>query len=48
VIGTVDELEKSGNAYKRIVVKPALDFRSLEAVLVVTQTGTDAAERSHE
>jgi rod shape-determining protein MreC len=48
VIGTVDEVEKSGNAYKRIVVKPALDFRSLEAVLVVTQTGTDAAERSHE
>lgn len=46
VIGTVDEVEKSGNAYKRIVVKPALDFRSLEAVLVVTQT--DAAERSHE
>ena len=48
IIGTVDEVEKSGNAYKRIVVKPALDFRSLEAVLVVTQTGTDAAERSHE
>jgi rod shape-determining protein MreC len=48
VIGIVDEVEKSGNAYKRIVVKPALDFRSLEAVLVVTQTGTDAAERSHE
>jgi rod shape-determining protein MreC len=48
VVGTVDEVEKSGNAYKRIVVKPALDFRSLEAVLVVTQTGTDAAERSHE
>jgi rod shape-determining protein MreC len=48
VIGTVDEVEKSGNAYKRIVVKPALDFRSLEAVLVVIQTGTDAAERSHE
>ena len=48
VIGAVDEVEKSGNAYKRIVVKPALDFRSLEAVLVVTQTGTDAAERSHE
>src|SRR5262249_15290060 len=47
VIGTVEEVEKSGNAYKRIVVKPALDFRSLEAVLVVTRREGDA-ERSRE
>ena len=35
VIGLVDTVEKSGGAYKQIVVKPAVDFRSLEDVLVV-------------
>ena len=35
VIGSVDAVEKSGNAYKHITVKPAVDFRSLEEVLVV-------------
>ena len=36
VIGKVDAVEKSGPAYKRITVKPAVDFSSLEEVLVVT------------
>ena len=35
VIGLVEAVEKSGGAYKRIIVKPAVDFSSLEAVLVV-------------
>jgi rod shape-determining protein MreC len=35
VIGRVDAVEKSGGAYKRITVAPAVDFRSLEEVLVV-------------
>jgi rod shape-determining protein MreC len=35
VIGRVETVEKSGGAYKRIIVKPAVDFSSLEAVLVV-------------
>ena len=34
--GRVDAVEKSGPAYKRITVKPAVDFSSLEEVLVVT------------
>ena len=35
IIGRVDGVEKSGGAYKRITVTPAVDFRSLEEVLVV-------------
>ena len=35
VIGRVETVEKNGGAYKRITVKPAVDFSSLEAVLVV-------------
>jgi rod shape-determining protein MreC len=35
VIGTVETVEKSGPAFKRITVKPAVDFTSLEEVLVV-------------
>src|SRR5262249_41019229 len=35
VIGLVETVEKSGGAYKQIVVRPAVDFRSLEDVLVV-------------
>jgi rod shape-determining protein MreC len=35
VIGHVESIEKSGGAYRRIVVKPSVDFRSLEEVLVV-------------
>jgi rod shape-determining protein MreC len=42
VIGRVASVEKSGSSYKSIVVRPAVDFSSLEEVLVVTtpvQTG---------
>jgi rod shape-determining protein MreC len=35
VIGQVELVEKAGGMFKRIVVKPAVDFRSLEEVLVV-------------
>jgi len=35
VIGQVESVEKSGTAYKTITVKPAVDFTSLEEVLVV-------------
>jgi rod shape-determining protein MreC len=43
VIGRVQAVEKNGPAYKRIVVKPAVDFSSLEEVLVV-MTPTPASE----
>jgi rod shape-determining protein MreC len=36
VIGRVDAVEKNGNAFKRISVRPAVDFLSLEEVLVIT------------
>jgi rod shape-determining protein MreC len=35
VIGRVDTIERSGGAYKRISVKPSVDFSGLEEVLVV-------------
>jgi rod shape-determining protein MreC len=35
VIGRVEAVEKIGGAYKRITVMPAVDFQSLEEVLVV-------------
>lgn len=35
IIGKVDGVEKNGNSYKRITVRPAVDFSSLEEVLVV-------------
>lgn len=35
VIGRVEALERSGGAYRRIIVRPAVDFSSLEEVLVV-------------
>ncbi len=43
VIGRVESVEKSGGVYKRITVRPAVDFRSLEEVLVVL-TPTAARE----
>ena len=43
LIGHVETVEKNGPAYKRIVVKPAVDFRALEDVLVVV-TPTAARE----
>ena len=36
VIGKVDAVEKSGSTFKRISVRPAVDFLSLEEVLVIT------------
>ena len=35
VIGRIEAVEKSGTAYKRITVKPAIDFSAIEEVLVV-------------
>jgi rod shape-determining protein MreC len=35
IIGRVDAIDKTGGGYKRISVKPAVDFSRLEAVLVV-------------
>lgn len=43
LIGKVETVEKNGPAYKRIVVKPAVDFHALEEVLVVV-TPTPARE----
>jgi rod shape-determining protein MreC len=35
VVGKVESVEKNGNAYKQILVRPAIDFSSVEEVLVV-------------
>ncbi|MDR1988607.1 MAG: rod shape-determining protein MreC [Acidobacteriaceae bacterium] len=35
VIGRVESVEKSGGAYRQILVKPSVDFSSIEDVLVV-------------
>lgn len=43
VIGSVESVDKSGGAYKQITIRPAVDFRSLEEVLVVL-TPTPARE----
>ncbi|MEP7307280.1 MAG: rod shape-determining protein MreC [Acidobacteriota bacterium] len=34
-IGRVERVEKNGPSYKKIVVRPAVDFRALEEVLIV-------------
>jgi rod shape-determining protein MreC len=34
-IGKIDVIEKSGGAYKKITIKPAVDFSALENVLIV-------------
>ena len=48
VIGTVSAVQKNGPAYREILVRPTVDFSSLEDVLVVlTPTeGAAAAEAS--
>jgi len=38
VIGRVESVEKTGSSYKTILVNPAVDFSSLEEVLVVLST----------
>jgi rod shape-determining protein MreC len=50
VIGRVDAVEKSGSTFKRISVRPAVDFLSLEEVLVIITppTARDGAEGSSE
>ena len=47
IIGRVETIERSGGAYRRITVKPAVDFSSLEEVLVVL-TPTPAREAADE
>jgi rod shape-determining protein MreC len=48
-IGHVDAVEKAGPSYKRITVKPAVNFSSLEEVLVVlTPTPVREAEEHRE
>jgi rod shape-determining protein MreC len=42
-IGHVEAVERAGSAYKRITIKPAVDFSALEEVLVVL-TPTPARE----
>jgi len=49
VIGWIEQVEKTGGSYKRITIKPAVDFTSLEEVLVVLaptqrETGEGASE----
>ena len=46
IIGRIEQVEKSGGSYKRITIKPAVDFTSLEEVLVVLapSQARDAAE----
>jgi rod shape-determining protein MreC len=50
VIGRVETVEKSGGSYRRITIKPAVDFRSIEEVLVVLTPpgGSDAGQGSSE
>jgi rod shape-determining protein MreC len=47
VIGQIESVEKSGSSYKAITVKPAVDFTSIEEVLVVL-TPTPAREVAEE
>jgi rod shape-determining protein MreC len=48
-LGYVDTVEKNGPAYKRITIRPAVNFSSLETVLVVlTPTPLKQAEESRE
>jgi len=47
IIGRVEALDRSGGAYRRITVMPAVDFSSLEEVLVVL-TPTPAREMADE
>jgi rod shape-determining protein MreC len=48
IIGRIETVERSGGAYKRILVRPAVDFSSLEEVLVVlTPTPARTAAEEH-
>ena len=55
VIGQIQSIRRGGGEYSAIVIKPAVDFTSIEAVLVVLAppaasdaTGTAAANRDRE
>lgn len=53
VIGRIEIVEKNGPSYRRILVRPAVDFSSLEQVLVVTtpsgaREGGGAGAGAHE
>jgi rod shape-determining protein MreC len=43
VIGTVDAIDRNGGAFRRVSVRPAVDFSQLESVLVIV-TPTPARE----
>jgi rod shape-determining protein MreC len=43
VVGRIEVVDKNGPAFKKIIVKPAVDFSRLEEVLVVV-TPTAAKE----
>ena len=43
-LGRVEAIDKRGPTYERIIIKPAIDFASLEEVLVVTTPVTEAGE----
>jgi rod shape-determining protein MreC len=50
IIGRVETIKKKGNAYEEITVRPAVDFSSLETVLVVLTpppSGEAPAEGGH-
>ena len=44
VIGRVEAVERSGGAYKRIIVRPAVNFSGREEVLVVVSPGAGVSE----
>jgi rod shape-determining protein MreC len=48
MVGKVETVEKNGPAYKRIVVRPAVDSRELEEVLVVLTPAARPGEGSSE
>src|SRR5919197_990205 len=48
IIGRVDTVEKNGPSYRSITVKPAVDFSSLEEVLVVLTPTASHEGRSEE
>ena len=50
IIGVVEAVEKNGPSFKRITIKPAVDFKALEEVLVVTTPppGREASEGTSE
>jgi rod shape-determining protein MreC len=48
VIGRIEKVERVGGAYKLIAVRPAVDLRSLESVLVVLEAPAPATTKGGE